>query len=174
MGGGGMRGGNFIMPEVGEFQGEQESAFGGMFDMALMQQAMQILTESGGVLTDEVKAQLLELGLTEELIEMFAGMMQGGFPGMGGMGGRQPDNQENMPSDGNNIQGGVGGFPVGGDRGGGGGQGGLPSEANVPALNTVRNTSSQTDPGNITFIAVLLLILIGSIAAVAMPRRNVV
>lgn len=79
MGGGGM--GN--RGDFGGGQGDFGMPGGGMGDMALMQQAMQILSDAGGELTDEVKADLLELGLTEEQIEIFTNM-QNGFPGMGG------------------------------------------------------------------------------------------
>jgi hypothetical protein len=58
----------------------------GVFDMELMPQAMQILMEAGGELTNEVKDALLELGLSEEQIESLVDM-QNGFPGMGGFGG---------------------------------------------------------------------------------------
>lgn len=43
-----------------------------MPDRELMMQAMQILQDAGGIVTDEVKSKLLELGLTEEQISMLS------------------------------------------------------------------------------------------------------
>ncbi len=53
-----------------------EGGFGGMggMDQELIQKAMPILQENGGVISDEVKKQLLELGLTEEQIAQAAEM----------------------------------------------------------------------------------------------------
>jgi spore coat protein CotH len=53
-----------------------EGGFGGMggMDRELIQKAMPILQENGGVISDEVKKQLLELGLTEEQITQAAEM----------------------------------------------------------------------------------------------------
>ncbi len=45
-----------------------------MPDGELMMQAMQILQDAGGSVTDEVKSKLLELGLKEEQISMFSNM----------------------------------------------------------------------------------------------------
>ncbi|ABX41090.1 CotH kinase family protein [Lachnoclostridium phytofermentans] len=103
MGAGGMGGGMGGRPEVdGDFSLDGQGGFpgGNMVDMALMQQAMQILREAGGELTDEVKDDLLELGLSEEQIDMVISM-QNGLPdgmnqpgadnGNGGRGGRQGD-----------------------------------------------------------------------------------
>lgn len=56
---------------------------GTMPDMERMNQARQILSEAGGTLTDEVKQTLLELGLTEEEIEMISKGGQGGFSAAG-------------------------------------------------------------------------------------------
>jgi len=90
--------GGFVPPDG--FEGGMPGGFGGMPDfgdmpdMNVMMEAMQLLTAAGGELTDEVKAQLLELGITEEQIEMFTSMqsrMGGrGFPGMGGDENRMP------------------------------------------------------------------------------------
>ena len=41
-------------------------------DRELMMQAMRILQDAGGTVTDEVESRLLELGLTEEQISMFS------------------------------------------------------------------------------------------------------
>jgi hypothetical protein len=51
----------------------------GMFDTELMQQAVQIIIEAGGERTREVRDALLELGLTEEQINMLS-RMQIRFP----------------------------------------------------------------------------------------------
>jgi hypothetical protein len=82
MGGGGQGGG------MGQ-PGEQTDGFGGGFggpggdmpDRETMQQAMQMIQDAGGELTDAVKAALAELGLTEEQMTMFTEMGGGGFPG---------------------------------------------------------------------------------------------
>ena len=50
---------------------------GGMFDRELMQQAMQIIMDDGGELSDEAREALLELGLTEEQLEMLSNMRNG-------------------------------------------------------------------------------------------------
>lgn len=47
---------------------------GNMQNMDSMRQAMQIIQEAGGEITDEVKSKLLELGLTEEQITMVSQM----------------------------------------------------------------------------------------------------
>lgn len=70
MGGGGR--GEGSRGEGGQGEGGRgEGGFGGMGDMPdreLMEKAMPILQENGGVLNDEIKEQLLEMGLTEEQI----------------------------------------------------------------------------------------------------------
>lgn len=50
-----------------------------MPDRELMMQAMQILQDAGGIVTDEVKSKLLELGLTEEQISMLS-QIENEFP----------------------------------------------------------------------------------------------
>ncbi len=57
--------------------GRGEGGFGGMGDMPdreLMEKAMPILQENSGVLSDEIKEQLLEMGLTDEQISQVAEM----------------------------------------------------------------------------------------------------
>jgi len=57
--------------------GRGEGGFGGMGDMPnreLMEKAMPILQENSGVLNDEIKEQLLEMGLTEEQISQVTEM----------------------------------------------------------------------------------------------------
>lgn len=118
----------------------------GMFDMELMQQAMPILMEAGGELTNEVKAALLELGLSEVQIESLSDM-QNSFQGMGGIGG-MPDRESRS------------GFP-------GGGQGNIPDEnANSMTVPTGSNTSYAVQ------IIILLIVLVGATVFVAKPRRT--
>jgi len=68
-----------------------------MPDQQLMRQAMEILQESGGELTNEVKEQLLALGISEEQLSFFE-QMSGGFSPGGSPGG------QNMPQDGRSFQ----------------------------------------------------------------------
>ncbi len=63
--------------------GQGEGGFGGMGgmpDRELMEKAMPILQENSGVLSDEIKEQLLEMGLTEEQIAQVT-EMTGRMPG---------------------------------------------------------------------------------------------
>lgn len=55
---------------------------GGLSEMNLMQQALQIIAEAGGELTGAAKEALLNLGLTEEQIGQLFNM-QNGLPGTG-------------------------------------------------------------------------------------------
>ena len=112
---GGFPGGEDGMPGGGRFPGGGDSGFpggdrdggspgggfdgfpGGMFggempDMSILMEAMQIIMGADGELTDEDKEALLDLGLTEEQIEMFAGMPNG-FPGGGRGGNAEPPQQ---------------------------------------------------------------------------------
>ncbi|WP_090574654.1 CotH kinase family protein [Paenibacillus sp. OV219] len=49
-------------------------------DQDVMQQAMQIIQDAGGNITDEVKTKLTALGLTEEQMTQFSQMRNGGRP----------------------------------------------------------------------------------------------
>jgi len=112
---GGFPGGEDGMPGGGRFPGGGDSGFpggdrdggspgggfdgfpGGMFggempDMSILMEAMQIIMGADGELTDEDKEALLDLGLTEEQIEMFAGIPNG-FPGGGRGGNAEPPQQ---------------------------------------------------------------------------------
>lgn len=126
---------NGTMPEGGESpQGEmpQNGPQGEMPDRQLMMQAMEILQQAGGNLTEEVKEQLLALGLTEEQIEMLSNMQNGFGGGMNGDTGAAPGGfgQENdsrggqMPSGGESPSGGQA-TPDGQDASSGG-QSGFP------------------------------------------------
>ena len=110
MGGGGMgQGGRQDRQGGGQLGGQgndqRNGGFGfpggDMFDMELMQQVTQILADAGGELTEEVKAALIELGLTEAQIEMFANMqnrMPGGNRGQGGIPGMNRQEQAGQNS----------------------------------------------------------------------------
>lgn len=84
MGGGGatpagdMGGGGGDSPErgMGDNQGNLMQE---MPDQDVLRQAMEIVQAAGGELTDEVKEQLLALGITEEQLNLFENG-QGGFP----------------------------------------------------------------------------------------------
>jgi len=154
-------GGQFGFPQDGGFG----MPGGGMFgmDMEQMQQAMQILQDAGDELTDEVKETLLELGLTEEQIEMIAVMLSR-FPG-GNMG------QGGFPD-----RGGPNAFPGGNDAGGGWGN---PPQGNMPDGNGMGNPSGSvaqtgTNTGYIILVVVLMILLAGAIVFMAKPRKNVV
>ncbi|MCL2035004.1 MAG: CotH kinase family protein [Oscillospiraceae bacterium] len=168
MGGGGGERGFGGRPDIG----------GGMQDMELMQQAMQIIMEAGGEITDEVKTVLLEIGLTEEQIEMFTGM-QNGFPS-GRDRGRLPDRVRQPGGErgglpGGNMPGGAmpdGGRLPGGSTDGGNIQRGMPG-GDIPGEST--GTPPQANiGGNAITVAVLLLLLVAAIIFVARPRKNMV
>lgn len=181
MGGGGMGGGQpdrrgemSAMPNgQQDGGGMQPGGFGGMgmIDMELMQQAMQILMEAGGELTDGVKDALLKLDFTEEQIEMFANI-QSGFPDMGGGMGELGG----FSGRGMNEQ---GGFPGGGNDSGI--QGGIPdgnTNANAPQrMNRLEwnNTGGMLAPAGsntsyAVLIVILLIILAGATIFIAKPR----
>ena len=137
---------------------------GGMFDMELMRQAMQIIMEADGELTDEVKGSLLELGLTEEMITMFSNMqngpggeMFGGFPGGAGQnafaGG--PDSLGGQMD----PEGGDENMPRGMDR---------PDDYRM----TVVASQNGIDKEYAIAVGVLLILLIGATAFVAKPRKT--
>ena len=148
----GMPSGQFNMD--GGQPGGQGGFPGGDFDMDLMQQAMQIIMESGGQLTDEAREALLALGITEEQIEMFSGMQNGG-----GFGGRQ----NGFP--GQNSEGGQGNMPGGNNQ-----QGSFPggSRTNNPSASPQQNTVYAVT------VILLMILLAGAILFVAKPRKNVV
>lgn len=157
--GGGAMGGRFGESQNGQSDGQdgmpnmpggqQPGGFGGvdgnMPDMQFMQQAMQILTESGGELTEEAKTALLELGLTEEQINLVANI-QNSFPGMGGGMAEQggfPGGQQVNPQDGIEID-------------------APPESATQSGINT----------GYIILVSILVLFLIGATIFIAKPRKN--
>ena len=170
MGGGGMGGGdrgqgggreqpgqqNEQPGQPGGFGGRPDFGGGDMPDMGVMGEVMQILMAAGFELTDEVKAALLELGLTEEQMEMFTNM-QGMMGGMGGRGGF-PDG---------------GGFPgMGGDAEGGGMPGGN-RPGGMGMSNPSNGTAMMTSAGYAILLGALLLILAGTIIIIARPKKNV-
>jgi spore coat protein CotH len=75
-GGNGLKGGN-------QFPG------GNSLDMDIMQNAIKIIQETGDTITDEVKAKLKELGLSDDQISMLKNM-------------RKPNNMDNIPAPGQN------------------------------------------------------------------------
>lgn len=139
-------------------RGRQPMGGMGMFDMELMPQAMQILMEAGGELTNEVKDALLELGLSEEQIESLADM-QNGFPGMGGFG-RFPGME------------GQGGFPGGGQGNMPGGNADNPQGMNRPDWNNTGGmlVSTGSNTSYAVLIVILLIILAGATVFIAKPK----
>ncbi len=79
----------------GENQGGFQGAGGNMPDGGAMRQAMEVLQQAGGELTDEAKEQLAALGLTQEQIQQLSS-----FGGRGNGGGRMPGGGSARP-DGN-------------------------------------------------------------------------
>jgi spore coat protein CotH len=162
---GGWPGGQDGMPAMPDGRqpgggGRQPAGMGGMgvFDMELMPQAMQILMEAGGELTNEFKDALLELGLSEEQIESLVDM-QNGFPGMGGFGGF-PD-RESQSS-----------FPGGGQRNIPGGNADNPQAMNRPDWNNTGGmlVSTGSNTSYAVLIVILLIILAGATVFIAKPR----
>ena len=165
-GGRGVEGGWPAIPD-GRQPGGQQGGRGrqpggiGVFDMELMPQAMQILMEAGGELTNEVKDALLELGLSEEQIESLADM-QNGFPGRGGFGGFQ--DMESQKS-----------FPGGGQRNIPGGNADNPQGMNRPDWNNAGGmlVSTSSNTSYAILIVILLIILAGATVFIAKPRTIV-
>ena len=158
-------------------------------DMGLIIQAMQILMEAGGELTDDVRAELTELGLTDEQIEMVAEMQIGPVGGMGPAGrvtGGNMPNTTRLPDD--RVQGGGpaiidGSNPPSGGNTTGGGPGVLPDGPinttpgrGAPGTGGTNSmpvaASSEIRTGYIILIAVSLVLLAGAIIFVAKPRRD--
>ena len=140
--------------------------FGGDMDMDLMMQAARIIMEAGGELTDEVEAALIELGLTQEQIEMLSGM-QGMFFGGDLQGGRFLNQGGQAPADGN------------GDTITAAPQDGVTDVWQV-AAQPVGSSSSGATPqsgsiaGYIILSVSLLAILTGAIVFIARPKKNAV
>lgn len=139
---------------------------GETLDMEQMQRAMEILTAAGWEFTDEVKADLMELGISEEIIDSFSNMMDGGMMGGGMFGGMG--------------QGGGGGnaFPGGTDESA---QENRQNGGNFPLENTqlgdgisMQSGTGVNSTANIIIVGVLLLFLAGAIVFVARPRKNTV
>ncbi|MDR1704082.1 MAG: CotH kinase family protein [Clostridiales bacterium] len=115
MGGGGMGGNRDGQEAPGENGGPGGLGMMGMnglegIDMNIAQQAIPILMESGGELTEDVKSRLTALGVTEEQITSFSdmqGFIPGGFGGeegidFGGMPGWEADGQASVQTLGSN------------------------------------------------------------------------
>ena len=161
---GGWPGGQDGMPAMpdgrqpGGQQGGRGRQPGGVFDMELMPQAMQILMEAGGELTDEVKDAHLVLGLSEEQIELLADM-QNGSSGMRGFGGFPDMESQNS-------------FPGGGQRNIPGGNADNPQGMNRPDWNNAGGmlVSTGSNTSYAILIVILLIILAGATVFIAKPR----
>jgi len=112
-----------------------------------MQPALQVLIEASGEVTSEVRDELLELGLTDEQIEILT-HMQGRFPG----GGNERGLLNAMPERDANAPGGM-------DR---------PNMNNT--IGVVMSTDSHTSYA--ALIVVLLMILAGATAFVAKSKAR--
>jgi hypothetical protein len=120
-----------------------------LHDRLLIQQAVQIIKEAGGELTEEVKTALAELGLTEEQLEK-AFDIYNNLPDDGEGGGRLPGgNGQNALPDGN------GKFP---------GEGGI---SNFPDSNGTEEKSNQYG----VIVIVLLLILVTATVFIAKSKK---
>jgi len=149
--------------------------FGGM-DMDLMWKAMQILLDAGGELTDDAKAALLDLGLTEEQIDMFANMRNRMPGGNGGQGGFPDRGGQNVLPGGIDAGGGQGNPPQGGNMPGGNGMGNPPGPGPGPGPGTGTGTASQSgmNAEYIIMIAALLFLLTGATVFIAKPKKNAI
>ena len=88
--------GGFLGGMPGGQMGENpNNLFENMPDQEIMRQAMEILQQAAGELTDEVKEKLLALGITEEQLEFFTNMNR-----PFGMGGNPPNQGQGMPEGG--------------------------------------------------------------------------
>ena len=151
----GGQGGGFDRPG-GQWNGPQEGVFDGpggrMFNMELMRQAMPIIMEANGELTEEAKTTLLELGLTEEQIEMFSNMSNGRPGGNMGQNGFPNADRQNRDST-------------------------APQGMNRPDQNGANNTNLAVpagfNMGYVFLVCVSLLLLIGAIVFVAKPQKNI-
>jgi hypothetical protein len=173
----------------GRTQGGREGGMPGgrMFDMDmdmdLMQQAMQILSNAGGELTDEVRTSLTDLGLTEEQIEILT-QMQNRFRGRGdaqGSGFPGRDDQPSTPG-GNRAGNGTGsGAGNGTDNGTGNEQfnpfgDNAQQGMNRPDWNStmVPAEQSKAGAGHILVIGALLAVLTGATIFVARPGKYMI
>ena len=164
--------------------GEQGGGFGGgaIADMGLMLQAIEILQEAGGELTEEAKDALEELGIPSEQIEIFGYLQPGlpgqgmgrGFPGGGQPGGiligQQPGGfPEGMQprgfSDGANMEG-RGNPPDGNPN--------APQAMSRPNSNDISGEVPQNgiDTVYVITIVVLMLVLVVAIIIIARPNKN--
>lgn len=122
-----------------------------MPDSETITKAMKILLESGGTLTDEVKEQLLAIGITQEQMEQFQEMISrfgasnfGGFSfGNSPFGGAQSQDGQQTTQQG---------------QGKGKGQG--MTRPNAPSFGGGGMTASATNTDNFLLIAVLVVVLL--------------
>lgn len=134
-----------------------------MPDSETITKAMKILLESGGTLTDEVKEQLLAIGITQEQMEQFQEMISsfgdsnfGGFSfGNSPFGGAQSQDGQQTTQQG---------------QGKGKGQG--MTRPNAPSFGGGGMTASATNTDNFLLIAVLVVVLIAAIIFAATYKRR--
>lgn len=146
--GGGKGGNNGDFP--GGMAGQDKNIFpGGMnneMDTELMSKAMDIIRQANGEVTDEVKEELLSIGLTAEQIEQLSAMGGERVDGMrpGGQAVNNPPNRSDAS---------------------------VPADAGAPA-----DVSAPAEQGltskNLAFIGVLSLVLIAAILFAARFKRN--
>jgi len=152
--GGGNRQNDAQMGQLGGFDGRDVN----MPDAEIMQQAMQILMEAEGELTEDVSAKLLKLGLTNEQIESFSNMQIGRF---------DSDRVQNpRPTRGEQNNGWLGENPSGGDFRNTRGE-------NRPGMNNSDiSGASSGNSGNATVFVGILLLLGCAIFFIAKQRRR--
>ncbi len=141
-------------PQQGRSQGQRGQAGGmagggqalaDMPDAPAMQQAMQILGESNNQLTDDVKAELTELGLTEQQISMLGNMSSRG----------QGDGQTGRGEDTANA-----------------GEDGATSSRENGNARTIQNTSTVWKTTSPVILGVLFIILLSAMVLTYRWKRN--
>lgn len=148
---GSMMGGGRDREKDGGFGGGERGhgGFGGnMFDRELLQKIIPILQESGDEMTEDVKAKLLDLDLTEEQIEQASELM---------------NQMANGEFDVQNRQ---SGFPGGYQKE----RGQFPG--NIPAMQSSVGTQSALNPTTMIVTLALLLVLAGAIIFIARKKKT--
>lgn len=134
-----------------------------MPDSETITKVMKILLESGGTLTDEVKEQLLAIGITQEQMEQFQEMISrfgasnfGGFSfGNSPFGGAQTQDGQQTTQQGQGK---------GKDQG--------MTRPGMPSFGGRGMTASATNTDNFLLIAVLVVVLIAAIVFAATYKRR--
>ena len=149
-----MGGGNRDREQDGDFSGDRrpggfDDMGGNMFDRELPQQNIPVLPESGGELTEDAKAQLLDSGLMEEQIEQGSEltnqMAEGGFGGRDRPGDFSADDQRE--------------------------QGQFPGNIMPGGQNSTGNQSTMNPTANIVTLASLFL-LVGTAVLFARKKKT--